>query len=97
MEGLKKALGFRLYAILNRQEILNETDNSFEFRMIECRVQCARERKNLPLFPCKPVGIAEYDGFARTIDPRIVTECVDCPPDEAAGKEHYCRWRFSIK
>jgi hypothetical protein len=96
LEGLKKALGFRLYAFLNVQEIRNETDNSFEFVMVDCRVQSARKRKGMELFPCKTVGIVEYKGFAKTIDPRIKTECIQCPPDKAAGDEFYCGWRFSI-
>lgn len=97
LAGLKKALGFRLYAFLNTQEIRNETENSFEFYMIDCRVQSARRRKNLTLFPCKSVGLVEYAGFARTIDSRIVTECIGCPPDPQAGQEYYCGWRFSIR
>ncbi len=97
LEGLKKALGFRLYAFLNEQEIRNETANSFEFYMVDCRVQSARQRKSLPLFPCKSVGLVEYAGFARTIDPRIVTECIGCPPDPNAGNGFFCGWRFSLK
>ena len=96
LEGLKKALGLRLYAFINVQEIRNETGNSFEFYMVDCRVQSARRRKQMPLFPCKSVGIVEYSGFAKTIDPEIKTECIACPPDEAAGKEFYCGWRYSI-
>ena len=96
LNGLKKALGFRMYAYINKQEIRNETDRSFEFYMVECRVQSARRRKQMPLFPCKSVGIVEYSGFAGTIDPRIKTECIGCPPDESAGRDFYCGWRFSI-
>ena len=96
LEGLKKALGLRLYAFINVQVIGNETENSFEFYMTDCRVQSARRRKELPLFPCKQVGIVEYTNFAKTIDPRIKTECICCPPDPEAGKHHYCGWRFSI-
>lgn len=96
LEGLKKALGFRLYAALNEQEIRNETNDSFEFYMVDCRVQSARHRKQMPLFPCKSVGVVEYTGFARTIDKRIKTECICCPPDVEAGKDYYCGWRFSI-
>jgi hypothetical protein len=96
LEGLKKALRYRLYAVLNKQEVQNETENSFEFYMVDCRVQAARERKNMPLFPCKSVGVEEYAGFARAIDERIKTECIACPPDEEAGKGFYCGWRFSI-
>ena len=96
LDSLKQALGWRMYAFINRQEIRNETAGSFEFYMVDCRVQAARKRKELPLFPCKPVGIVEYSGFARTIDPRIKTECIACPPDAEAGSEFYCGWRFSI-
>ncbi len=96
LEGLKKALGFRLYAVLNEQEFRNETENSFEFYMVDCRVQSARRRKNMPLFPCKSVGVVEYAGFAKTIDERIRTECIGCPPDAHAGEDFFCGWRFSI-
>ena len=97
LAGLKKALNYRLYAVLNTQEVKNETDKSFEFYMIKCRVQTARVRKNLPLFPCKEVGIVEYTGFARTIDPRIKTEVICCPPDPEAGEKHYCGWKFTLE
>jgi hypothetical protein len=97
LEGLKKALKYRLYAVLNTQEIRNETAKAFEFYMVDCRVQSARRRKNLPLFPCKSVGLVEYAEFARTVDPRIKTECIACPPDAHAGKEYFCGWRFSIE
>jgi hypothetical protein len=96
LEALKKALGFRLYAFLNEQTITEETENSFLFRMVDCRVQSARRRKNLPLFPCKSVGIVEYTEFASTIDARIKTECIACPPDERK-RDFYCGWRFTIE
>jgi len=96
LEGLKKALGLRLYAFLNVQEIRNEKEDSFEFYMIDCRVQSARTRKQMPLFPCKQVGVVEYTLFAKTIDERIKTECIGCPPDEHAGKDYYCGWRFYL-
>lgn len=71
-------------------------DTAFVFRMVDCRVQSARERKGMQLFPCKPVGLVEYSGFARAIDPRIETECIACPPDDEM-RDFYCGWRFSIK
>jgi len=95
LEGLKKALKFRLYSRLNKQEVIEETENRFLFRMIDCRVQSARKRKGLPDFPCKPVGIVEYSEFARTIDPRIRTTCISCPPDKHP-EEYFCAWAFEI-
>ena len=95
LAGLKLALGYRLYARLNIQEFIEETEHSFVFRMNDCRVQSARKRHGLPDFPCKSVGIVEYTGFARTIDPRITTSCIACPPDPHPDT-YYCAWKFSI-
>jgi hypothetical protein len=96
LDGLRKALQFRLYALLNTQKIENITDGSFEFFMVECRVQRARKDKGLAVFPCKSVGVIEYDVFAKTIDERITTTCICCPPDPQAGTDHWCGWKFAI-
>lgn len=93
--ALAKALGFRLYALINDQEIVEQTESRLVFRMKDCRVQSARKRKGLPDFPCKPVGLVEYAGFARTIDPRIETRCLGCPPDEHP-EGWYCSWEFTL-
>jgi len=96
LDGLKKALAFRLYAFVNEQSITEETETSFVFQMNDCRVQSARKRKGLADYPCKSAGMVEYPCFAETIDDRIRTECVGCPPDEHP-EEWYCAWRFSIE
>ena len=95
LEGLKKALNFRLYASINEQSFTDETENSFIFRMINCRVQAARKRKNLDDYPCKSGGLVEYTTFAEAIDSRIKTECVSCPPDNHP-EEWYCAWKFIL-
>lgn len=96
LPALKTALKFRLYAYINKQEIIEENEISFIFRMNSCRVQEARKRKGLPDFPCKSVGIVEYSYFAKTIDQRIETECIYCPPDNHP-EDSWCAWRFKIK
>ncbi len=96
LEALKKALGYRLYAFINKQEIIHIDNMTLQFRMIECRVQSARKRKNLPDFPCKPVGQVEYENFAKTIDGRIETRCIACPPDSVSD-EYNCAWEFTIR
>ncbi len=95
LSALKEALQYRLYALLNRQEIIEPDQNTLVFRMVDCRVQSARKRKQLPDFPCRPVGLVEFSGFARTIDPRIKTRCLYCPPGEHP-EDSYCAWEFSI-
>jgi hypothetical protein len=96
LAALKKALSYRLYSFVNKQEIIEPGSGLLIFRMNDCRVQAARKRKNLPDFPCRPVGLVEYSGFARTIDPRIETRCLACPPDPHPA-EYYCAWEFRMK
>ncbi|MEE4113312.1 MAG: DUF6125 family protein [Desulfobacteraceae bacterium] len=96
LDGLKKALSFRVYARINGQSFIDEGPNRFTFCMNECRVQVARNSKHLADYPCKSAGLVEYAYFARAIDPRIQTECIACPPDDHPD-EWYCAWRFSLK
>jgi hypothetical protein len=93
LDGLKKALDYRLYATINKQSIVDEKPGSFIFRMNECRVQVARKRKGLDDYPCKSGGLIEYTSFAETIDPRIKTECIACPPDPHP-EDYFCAWKF---
>jgi len=94
LDGLEKALDFRLYARINEQTTERPSDELI-FRMVKCRVQEARKRKGLPDYPCKSAGVVEYQTFASTIDPRIKTDCIACPPDEHP-EEWACAWRFYV-
>jgi hypothetical protein len=96
LEGLKKALKFRLYAYINKQSITDETFTSFVFRMNDCRVQSARKRKGMDDYPCKSGGMVEFTEFARAIDIRIKAECIGCPPDNHP-EEWFCAWKFTLK
>jgi hypothetical protein len=96
LAGLKKALGFRIYAQINTQSIIEEGSDSLVFQMNECRVQSTRKRKGLDDYPCKSAGVVEYTYFARSIDDRIETACIGCPPD-AHPAEWFCAWRFTLK
>ncbi len=95
LEGLEKALHLRLYASINIQEVTWVSSTKLILKMKTCRVQSARERRNLPLFPCKEVGIVEYSGFAKTIDNRIMTNVIACPPD-SMERDFHCGWEFTI-
>jgi len=94
--ALVKTLSLRLYAFLNKQDVIEQSENRVVFRMLDCRVQSARKRKGLPDFPCKPVGLVEYEWFAKTIDPRIETRCICCPPDKHPD-DVWCAWEFTVK
>ena len=95
LDGLRRALRFRLYAPLNKDEI--EIDgNVLTYRVLNCRVQSARQRKNMEFHPCKSVGLVEYTGFAKTIDSRFSTECVSCYPD-LTDDSCACIWKFTLE
>lgn len=95
IEGLRKALEYRLYAKINKQSITVDGPCSIIFRMNDCRVQSARKNKGMEDYPCKSAGLVEYSRFAEAIDPRIKTECIGCPPD-THPEEWFCAWRFSL-
>jgi hypothetical protein len=93
--ALERALAFRMYSFINPYRFERSADGTaLRFSMESCRVQQTRRRKGLPDFACKPVGIVEFETFARTVDPRIVTTCVSCPPDAEA--DGHCRWEFTL-
>lgn len=95
LEALERALSLRLYAVINTQRTEWSDDRRhLRFFMDVCRVQEARRRKGLADFPCKSVGIIEFQSFSAAIDPRIHTTCLHCPPDAAPGQ--YCGWEFTI-
>ncbi|WP_298273210.1 DUF6125 family protein [Geobacter sp.] len=94
--ALVECLKHRLYARLNLQQAVEVSATRALFQMVECRVQAARKRKGLPDFPCKSVGVVEYAEFARTVDPRIETRCVACPPDPHPDY-FWCAWEFTLR
>lgn len=96
LDALEKALSLRLYAVVNSQRTEWSPDRKhLRFFMDACRVQEARRRKGLADFPCKRVGRVEFETFAATVDPRIKTACLHCPPDAEA--EQFCGWEFTLE
>lgn len=95
LEALEHALKLRMYSLINLQHFeWYEGRAKLRFRMDLCRVQETRRRKGLPDYPCRRVGTVEFETFARTIDPRIQTACIECPPDAGSGR--YCAWEFRL-
>ena len=93
--ALEKALGLRMYSLINAQRTeWSEERNCLRLVVDVCRTQEARRRKGLADFPCMSVGEVEFATFAQTVDSRIQTRCLHCPPDAAAGQ--YCGWEFTI-
>jgi Family of unknown function (DUF6125) len=95
LKALEQTLQLRPYSLINSQRTeWSEDGRRLQLYMDVCRVQETRRRKGLADFPCKSVGTIEFETFARTVDPRIQTHCLHCPPDAPEGK--YCGWEFSM-
>lgn len=95
LPALEQVLSLRMYNLVNSQRLEWSPDRQrLSLSMDVCRVQEARRRKGLADFPCKPVGTVEFETFARTVDPRIRTTCLGCPPETRSGS--YCAWEFTI-
>ena len=95
LAALEKALGLRMYSLINAQRVEWCDDRTRLVFVIDiCRVQETRRRKGLDDFPCKSVGTIEFETFARTVDPRIRTTCLHCPPESVEGR--YCGWEFRL-
>jgi hypothetical protein len=96
LDALEKALRYRLYVAVNPQSIERPTPDTLVFKMLECRVHAARRRKGLPAFACKSVGMVEYTSFAQSVDARIKTRCLQCPPDPTEETGFVCGWEFTL-
>ncbi len=95
LEALERALALRMYAVLNPQRCEWSADRQvLRFFMDGCRVQETRRQKRLPDFPCQAVGTVEFSTFARTVDSRIRTTCLHCPPTAPPGA--FCGWEFTL-
>ena len=95
LDALEIALNNRLVSLLNELEIIRPEEKTLIITLKTCRVQAARERKGLPLFPCRSIGLVEFPVFARSIDTRIITTCLSCPPETLPGTP-YCSWKFTL-
>ena len=95
LEALEIAFNNRLVSLLDKVEIKHTDKKTLIVTTKTCRVQSARERKSMAQFPCKSVGLVEFPVFARTIDARIMTQCLSCPPDSLPGIP-YCSWKFTL-
>jgi ubiquinone/menaquinone biosynthesis C-methylase UbiE len=95
LDALQQALSYRMYSFVNPSRVERSPERDvLRFFMETCRVQETRRRKGLPDFPCKTVGVVEFETFARTVDARIATTCLSCPPDP--GADGHCGWEFRL-
>ena len=94
-----------LYLLRNTSWTLYQTKKAVEidssknvgrFRVVSCRVQEARLRKGLEIFPCKRVRFGYLRNFAKELNPNFEVECIVCPPDEKPP-DYWCEWEIRLK
>jgi hypothetical protein len=84
------------WALYQTKKEVDVTKRSVVFRVNECRVQEARIRKGLDVFPCKQVRYGYLKSFAEEVNPEIEVACRSCPPDRKI-EDAWCEWEFKLR
>jgi len=83
------------WALYQTKKETTITKTSVIFRVTECKIQEARIRKGLDIFPCKQVRFGYLKSFAEELNPKIEVLCRSCPP-ERKTEDAWCEWEFRL-
>lgn len=98
MESFMKLLLNTSWALYqtNKGYYVSEDKKEAVFRVVSCKVQEARVKKGLGIFPCKEVRYNYLKSFAEEVNPNIEVNILTCPPDEKPPN-YWCEWKFTLK
>lgn len=95
VSAVMEALSYFPWSLITKFEV-EKSEGGVVLRVPSCPPQEARVRLERGEFPCKPMQIAEFSGFAKEIDERVEVICRYAPPDPHP-KDVWCEWEFRLK
>jgi Family of unknown function (DUF6125) len=95
LDSMIKGLKFSGWTMDLDDKEWETVDDGILLRTINCRIQNARIKDDLDVFPCKVVRWGFLKAFAKVFNENIEVQCDQCPPDKLEeGK--WCEWKFII-
>jgi len=95
LSSLLEILRNTSWALYQTEKEIDVTKTSVVFKVTKCKIQEARIRRGLAVFPCKQVRFGYLRSFAEELNPKIEVVCKVCPPDRKTG-DVWCEWEFKL-
>ncbi|MCS7144383.1 MAG: DUF6125 family protein [Archaeoglobaceae archaeon] len=96
VKDLLELLSNTSWALYQTKKEIEISENSGIFRVVSCKIQEARLKKGLQIFPCKKVRFGYLKSFVEELNKNFEVICKFCPPD-LKPEDCWCEWEFRKK